>query len=80
MTKSKKNPIRDERIENEIVVDAYGPEEHDMGWYYYLEDKIRFPFQAKCIVAKAVSPRSKEKLSKSRAWLQKMLAPPTCSC
>jgi hypothetical protein len=56
MTKSKKNPIRDERIENEIVVDAYGPEEHDMGWYYYLEDKIRFPFQAKCIVAKAVSP------------------------
>ena len=56
MTKSKKNPIRDERIENEIVVDAYGPEEHDMGWYYYLEGKIRFPFQAKCIVAKAVSP------------------------
>jgi Calcium binding len=27
-----------------------------MGWYYYLEDKIRFPFQAKCIVAKVVSP------------------------
>ena len=27
-----------------------------MGWYYYLEGKIRFPFQAKCIVAKVVSP------------------------
>ena len=27
-----------------------------MGWYYYLEDKLRFPFQAKCIVAKVVSP------------------------
>jgi len=26
-----------------------------MGWYYYLEGKIRFPFQAECIVAKAVS-------------------------
>jgi Calcium binding len=56
MTKSKKDPIREERIHNEVVVDAYGPEEQAMGWYYYLEDKIRFPFQAKCIVAKAVSP------------------------
>ena len=27
-----------------------------MGWYYCLEDKIRFPFQATCIAAKAVSP------------------------
>ena len=27
-----------------------------MGWYYYLEDKIRFPFQAECVVAKVVSP------------------------
>jgi hypothetical protein len=26
------------------VVDAYGPEEQAMGWYYYLEDKIRSPF------------------------------------
>src|ERR1700758_3619129 len=56
MTKSKKDPIREERIHNEVVVDAYGPEEQAMGWYYYLEDKIRLPFQAKCIVAKAVSP------------------------
>jgi Calcium binding len=56
MTKSKKDPIREERIHNEVVVDAYGAEEQAMGWYYYLEDKIRFPFQAKCIVAKAVSP------------------------
>jgi Calcium binding len=37
-------------------VDAYGPEEQALGWYYYLQNKIRFPFQAKCIVAKAVSP------------------------
>ena len=35
---------------------AYGPEEQALGWYYYLQDKIRFPFQAKCIVAKTVSP------------------------
>jgi hypothetical protein len=56
MTKSKRNPVREDRIHNEAIVDAYGPEEQAMGWYYYLEGKIRFPFQAKCIVAKAVSP------------------------
>ena len=56
MAKRKEDPVREERIQNEIVVDAYGPGEQAMGWYYYLEDKIRFPFQAKCIVAKAVSP------------------------
>ena len=53
---SKRNPVREDRIHNEAIVDAYGPEEQAMGWYYYLEGKIRFPFQAKCIVAKAVSP------------------------
>jgi len=56
MAKPKRDPVREERIHNEIVVDAYGPEEQAMGWYYYLEDKIRFPFQATCIAAKAVSP------------------------
>ena len=38
------------------IVDAYGPEEQAMGWYYYLENSIHFPFQAKCIVPKVVSP------------------------
>ena len=61
MTKSKKDPIREERIHNEVVVDAYGAEEQAMGWYYYLEDKIRFPLQAKCILAKAFRRCSKEK-------------------
>jgi len=56
MTKSKRDPVREDRIHNEAIVDAYGPEEQAMGWYYYLEDKIRFPFQAKCIAVKAVSP------------------------
>ena len=56
MAKPKRDPVREERIRNEAVVDAYGPEERAMGWYYYLEDKIRFPFPAKCIVAKVVSP------------------------
>ena len=56
MEKRKRDPTREDRIQNEVIVDAYGPEEQALGWYYYLEGKIRFPFQAKCIVAKAVSP------------------------
>ena len=27
-----------------------------MSWYYYLEGKSTFPFRAKCVVTKAVSP------------------------
>jgi hypothetical protein len=57
--KPRKNSTREERIENEIVVDAYGPEERAMGWYYYLEDKLRFPFRAKCTVSQLVSPLKK---------------------
>ena len=59
MAKREKDPIREDRIQNEAVVDAYGPEEQALGWYYYLENKIRFPFQAKCTVAKTVSPLRK---------------------
>ena len=44
-----KNQDREERILMEAVVDAYSPEEQAMGWYYYLDDKIAFPFQGKCI-------------------------------
>jgi Calcium binding len=53
------NRIREERIHNEIIVDAYGPEEQARSWYYYLENKIQFPFTARCIVSKVVSPLRK---------------------
>lgn len=43
----------------EIIVDAYGPEEQAMGWYYYLEEKLHFPFLAKCIAERAISPLRK---------------------
>jgi hypothetical protein len=56
MAKPKRDPAREERIHEEIIVDAYGPEEQAMGWYYYLEDKIHFPFQAKCITSRVTSP------------------------
>ena len=30
-----------------------------MGWYYYLEERLRFPFRAKCIGHRAISPLRK---------------------
>jgi hypothetical protein len=38
------------------IVDAYGPEEQAMGWYYYLEEKLQFPFTAVCSAKRAISP------------------------
>jgi calcium binding protein len=58
MKKSRKDPVREDRIHNEAIVDA-GPEEQALSWYYYLETKIRFPFQAKCLAATVVSPLRK---------------------
>ena len=59
MAKEKKNSERENRISEEIIVDAYGPEEQAMGWYYYLEDKLCFPFLATCITERATSPLRK---------------------
>jgi hypothetical protein len=47
---------RENRIQNEAIVDAYGPEEQALGWYYYLEEHITFPFKARCIFARKTSP------------------------
>ena len=58
MKRPKRNPDREERIHNEAIVDA-GPDEQAMGWYYYLEGKITFPFQARCVAANATSPLRK---------------------
>lgn len=75
MAKPKRDPVRDERIHEEIIVDAYGPEEQAMGWYYYLEDKIGFPFQAKCIASKVTSPLRKGESVEVRG----LAAEDTCS-
>ena len=58
MTKKRprENKERDERITMEIIVDAYGAEEQAMGWYYYLEERLRFPFTTLCNAKRAISP------------------------
>jgi hypothetical protein len=66
MKKPKKDPVREDRIQNEAIVDAYGPEEQALGWYYYLENKIRFPFQARCIRVTAASPLRKGETAEVR--------------
>jgi Calcium binding len=40
----------------EVVVDAYDEQERAMGWYYYFEEKLAFPFQARCIAERRSSP------------------------
>jgi len=56
MPRVEKDETREHRIAMEIVVDAYDAEEQAMGWYYYLDEKQSFPFLAKCIARRAISP------------------------
>jgi Calcium binding len=50
-----KDERREERIVMEAIVDAYGPEERAMGWYYYLDGRMKAPFKARCRLARAIS-------------------------
>lgn len=56
MARIKEDKAREYRIEMEVVVDAYNDSERAMGWYCYLEDKIKPPFNAKCTQKRAISP------------------------
>jgi hypothetical protein len=56
MAKPKQDEAREHRIAFEIVVDAYDAGERVMGWYYYLQDTMQFPFTATCISKRRVSP------------------------
>jgi hypothetical protein len=56
MARPPPDDAREERIHEEIIVDASGPYEQAIGWYYYLEGALRFPFRAECGAARASSP------------------------
>ncbi len=56
MTPYPRDEAREERIHNEIIVDAYGPEEQASSWYSYLEGTLSFPFLARCVAERAISP------------------------
>jgi hypothetical protein len=59
MAKPRRVSKREDRVRNEVIVDTYNAEEQVMGWHYYLEGKLRFPFRAKCVTSKVVSPLRK---------------------
>jgi hypothetical protein len=56
MNEIKRNPEREARITLDIIVDCYDDTERAMGWYYYLQDKLQFPFTAECLAQRAISP------------------------
>lgn len=56
MPKPAEDKVREERIDMEIVVDAYDEVERAMGWYCYMENQLTFPFKAVCRAARAISP------------------------
>ena len=56
MTGQAQDEEREERIHMEIIVDAYGPEEQAAEWYNYLSDTLQFPFSARCVARRVISP------------------------
>ncbi len=56
MERTPEDQQREGRITMDIIVDAYSPEEQAMGWYYYLDSHLQFPFLATCIKERAISP------------------------
>jgi hypothetical protein len=62
MTSYSSDDERDERIRNEVIVDTYTPDEQAISWCYYLERRLPFPFQARCIEKRAISPLEEDEV------------------
>ena len=50
---------REERIANEVTVDAYDSIEVMTGWLTYLQVSLACPFEAECIKERKISPLHK---------------------
>ena len=75
-------PVEREILERciEIATQApTGPEERAMGWYYYLEDRLRFPLRPDASLPRSFRRSAQVKPSASSAWHPKMRAAPTSS-
>jgi len=48
--------VRENRIDNEIITDAYDEQERALSWYYYLVENLKFPFRARCYAKRIISP------------------------
>ncbi len=56
MSQMQKDEEREKRIDYDVVVDAYDSEERAMGWFYYIAEQCYFPFKARCIAERSISP------------------------
>lgn len=64
MTRIEKDEERETRLHYEIIADAHDEDERAMGWFYYLDDLLHTPFQARCIATHRKSPlREGEKVT-----------------
>ncbi|WP_414754935.1 calcium-binding protein [Anabaena sp. CCY 9910] len=61
MASVERDENRENRIETEIIVDAEDKEERAMGWYYYLDDTLEFPFVGKWKKKSRKNPPIEEK-------------------
>ncbi|XCN72308.1 MAG: calcium-binding protein [Candidatus Electrothrix aestuarii] len=56
MSRIPRDEEREKRIDFDVVVDAYDDVERAMGWFYYLAEQCDFPFKARCIAERSISP------------------------
>ena len=56
MERVPEDEAREHRITYQAIVDCYDEIEQAMGWWCYLDDRLAFPFEAKCIAERSVSP------------------------
>ena len=47
-TKPPRAPEREERIQDEVIVDCHDEDEQASGWLCYLQDNLTCPFTAEC--------------------------------
>ena len=59
MKRVEENKAREERIANEVTVDAYDSIEVMTGWLTYLQDNLACPFEAECVEQRKISPLRK---------------------
>ena len=78
MARLKENKAREHRIEMEAVVDAYNAAERAMGWYCYLEERLKVPFKARCKSKRAVSPLRIREEVMCWGWLRRRSVNPRC--
>ena len=80
MKKPKKDPIREDRIHNEAIVDAYRPKNARWDGITTWKPNCSFHFRPDASLQISFHRSAKVKPSRSFAWRRKKPAPPTCSC